>query len=89
MKKIIIVKLVIILILVISCNILYINYFNMKKNNEELRFKIQKTDINIEKTNTDIDISKAIVEKLKAEKADSVWELDSWKLMKEKIENAL
>lgn len=89
MKKLIIVKFIIVLILIASCDFLYIKYSNTRRSNDELRYEIKKTKMNIDKANLDVELTRANVEKLKEEKKDSVWELDSWKLMKEKIENAL
>lgn len=89
MKKLIILKLIIVLILIASCDFLYIKYYNTKKSNDQLRYEIKKAKINIDKSNMDIEITRANVDKLKEEKKDSIWELDSWKLMKEKIEKAL
>ena len=89
MKKLIILKLIIVLVLIASCDFLYIKYFNIKNDNDELIYEIKKAKLKIDKANLDVELTKASVEKLKEEKKDSVWELDSWKLMKEKIENAL
>ena len=89
MKKLIVVKLLVILVLIALCDFMYIKYSDTKNNNEKLKFEIQKTKMEIKTANTEIDLSKTNIDKLKEEKKDSIWELDSWKLMKEKIEKAL
>lgn len=89
MRKLIIVKLVLIIIFTGLCGFFYVNYYDMKSNNDKLEFEIKKEKMNIEKSEADIEITKTSIEKLNDEKKDSIWELDSWKLMKEKIEKAL
>lgn len=89
MKKLIVIKLVLIIVLIIACGFLYVMYFNTKNNNALLKLEIESVKVNTKKANNNIEMSKINIEKLKEEKKDSIWELDSWKLMKEKIERAL
>lgn len=89
MRKIIILKLVILLAIIISCCYGYFRYYNIKSDITILELSIKKTKVDIERANNEIEITKENIEKLKKEKADSIWELDSWKRMKEKIEKAL
>lgn len=89
MKKLIVARLLVILVLIALCDFMYIKYYDMKNDNARLRFEIEKTKLNIKNSNTEVNIAKSNIEKLKEEKKDSIWELDSWKLMKEKIEKAL
>lgn len=89
MRKIIIVKLVILLIIIVSCCFGYFKYYNIKSDITILELSIKKTKVDIENANNKIEITKDNIEKLKKEKKDSIWELDSWKRMKEKIEKAL
>ena len=89
MKKLIILKLVLIIVFIAIGDFFYIKYYDLKMENDKLKFEIEKTTLNIEKANTDVEITKKDIDKLNEEKKDSIWELDSWKLMKEKIENAL
>ena len=89
MKKLIVVKMIITIILVLACGFLYYKYDEAKGKNEILKLDIKKVKTSIEVDKKDIEITTKNVEKLKEEKKDSLWELDSWKLMKEKIEKAL
>ena len=54
-----------------------------------MRLNVQKVKQDIKKANNDIEATKENITKLKETKKDSMWEYDTWKRMKEKIEKAL
>lgn len=89
MKKLIILKLVVLFILMVSCSFGYFKYHNIKHDITLLKLSVKQTKQNIKRTNEEIEEAKANVKTLKETKEDSVWEYDTWKQMKEKIENAL
>lgn len=89
MKKLMIAKLIFLLILIGLCIFLYVKYFYIKKDNDELKFEIEKAKIETTNYSSKIVNIESDVEKLKEEKKDRVEELETWKLMEEKIKNAL
>ena len=89
MKKVIIVKLIILIILIALCVFMYIKFYNTKNSNKALKLEIKTTETDTKLATEEIEVTKTNIEKLKEEKKDSIWELETWKLMKEKIEKAL
>ena len=89
MKKLIILKLVILLAIIVSCCFGFFKCFNIKNDIVLMRLNVQKVKQDIKKANNDIEAAKENITKLKETKKDSMWEYDTWKRMKEKIEKAL
>ena len=89
MKKLMIAKLVFLLILIGLCNFWYIKYFYTKNDNNKLEFEIKKAKAEIKNYNLNIENIETNVEKFKVDKKDRVEELETWKLMEEKIKKAL
>ena len=89
MKKLMVAKLVFLLVLIVLCNFWYIKYFYTKSDNNKLEFEIEKAKAEIKSYNLSIENMETNVEKFKEEKKDRIEELETWKLMEEKIRKAL
>ncbi len=89
MKKAIVVKLIFLLILIGLCDIWYIKFYYLNKNNKELEREIEISKEQINNYNTNIESMNENIDKLKEEKASRIEEYNIWLRTEERIKKAL
>ena len=89
MKKAIVIKLIFLLILIGLCDIWYIKFYYLNKNNKELEREIKISKEQINNYNTNIESMNENIDKLKEEKASRIEEYNIWLRTEERIKKAL
>ena len=89
MKKAIVVKLIFLLILIGLCDIWYIKFYYLNKNNKELEREIEISKEQINNYNTNIESMNENIDKLKEEKVSRIEEYNIWLRTEERIKKAL